>query len=821
MYLIYVLVQDVEAVQPSAIASSPTKPGSLDYHRECENYQMAGKIHEALFPRSYLIESVEEWLPHNGKVKGLFSGGLCDKTISSDSITQRMLLITAKIETFEFSFGKNPWAADMKFNLGFPQLLSFRLNELEVVSNCGEEGENFDKLSVALDADHPYFDSIRVQCVLSLQNNPSNVKHICFLEVTAKYSTASLGGDPLSSEVGKWSIGKELEPTKDATTLGGVEVYVFAVEEVVGPLVFTGVGIDNYAGFVFQIARVDDTSDIASSIEECFYEEDPRLTSADITHYNYFESNGKAQTGYRENGQFSTHIVRNLFREMALEDKQVAILLQKLNHFYPEFTTNPVSKVLPIMLDILERCFADNQISLIQSVIRVSHIKSDDSMINPPVRQIFSTFTKTISIVKQFVLKRPNLNMIECAILSDNKWGKVSAILVAISQFLIAGVLAWHVFFAQADDSADSAKCDVFSIFTDVMAQSSVPDMRGCIMKCYWKVDFSFMMTIIAVVVSCIKVGKQIQDQRRFHAIFKPLMKVKPSAINIVLLLLDCCVNVVLSCLTVVLTLFLISLADEVTDLVLNCLAITFIVELDEDLNDRDPVEVEDLVIQSFKKYLIADMMRESGDISHQHSGNEEKKSEKASIFELFVGKILNSLLFENTPNAACPKLSNGKINTEIRCLGARLVNADYSSNEKSTKVNSGVTDIVKSQIEKGVLLLPVLNDRFQGDPHPGKPKFLVLQFRGDTGDIITFSVREKLVVDFKVVESMLRNTKNGSSTTNSDQQCVIIKTSLLDRLLRWPFSVRALLLFYHIQTNKHTYIHTSEKQLYIFFPIR
>jgi len=420
-----------------------------------------------------------------------------------------------------------------------------------------------------------------VQCVLSLQKNPSNVKHICYLEVKAPNSTATLTRNgvhiPFIKD-GVWSIGEKLHPTKKDAKIGEGGYYVFDVEEVKDPLVFTGVGVDSYAGFFFQIARIENENHVDCLIDECFYGE-PRLTAADVTHCNYFESGRKDQTGYKESGH-STHIVRNLFREIAMEDKQVAILLQKLNHFYPVFTTNPVSKVLPFMLDILERCFEDNQISLIQSVIRVSHIKSDEEMINPPVRQIWSTFTETISSVKQFVLLRPNLNMIECAILSDKMHGKVSSILVAISQCLIAYILASHVLFPQSDDyNADSQQCDITSIYNDVKRHHS--DMWGCVLKCYWRVNFSLMMTVIAVVISYMKVYKQIQDQYRFHIIFKKLIKENSSGMNIVLLLLDCFVNVILSFLTVFLTFFLISSSDEATDLVLNCLAITFIVELD------------------------------------------------------------------------------------------------------------------------------------------------------------------------------------------------------------------------------------------------
>ena len=41
-------------------------------------------------------------------------------------------------------------------------------------------------------------------------------------------------------------------------------------------------------------------------------------------------------------------------------NKLAAILLQKLDHLYPEFNINLVSRILLIMLDILERCFASS-----------------------------------------------------------------------------------------------------------------------------------------------------------------------------------------------------------------------------------------------------------------------------------------------------------------------------------------------------------------------------------------------------------------------------------------------------------------------------
>eukprot|EP01036_Dinobryon_divergens_P029662 gene29662-38788_t len=738
-------------------------PLDLKYHEKCEYSQVKNRVCEFLFPLSYLVDEVEERIPYNGTKLNMFNKGFRNKTVAQDSVTQRMLLITAKVTTFEFGFAKNPWHKGSGCE---SQLLSFRLNESEVVSNYGESEESLQKLVIKLDKDHPYLDSLKVQCVLSLQNNPRNVKHICFLEVAAKNATATLNGEYLALTKGVWKIGKYLDPTngeKDPTfDSKSCPMHVFKVEEEKGPLVFTGVGIDNYAGFVFQLARKGEES-IDTFIDECFYDADePRLTPADITHYNYFESFKKDQTGYKDVGQFSTLVTRNLFRELAVEDKQVAILFQKLNYLYPEFTTNPVFKVLPSMLDILERCFADNQIGLIQSVIRVSHIKSENSLINPPVREIWTTFSKTISMVKQFVLKRPNLNMIECAILQESWFDKLRALFVAVAQFLIAYILASHVLFPTTnDDDEGTANCDVQSILIDIWSHS-MNKWHFCMLKCFWHVNFSFMMTIIAVVMSIFKVQKQIDDQSKFRNIFKTLVD-SPSQTNYfneLLLICDYIVNVVLSNFTVLLTFLLISSADEVTDLVLNCLAITFIVELDEDLNYRDPVEINDLVVRSFKAYLIREMKRESESICVKHM--EDK---------------------------------NGDIDEKF--LLDQLDSAEYSSGRpKSEKVD--VTEKVKEYI-KVKKHLPILNESFK-DPDPGCPKFLILRLKHNK----EIRVREKHVLDFKVLENILkegttpqmlnpRSIYFENVLTSISTAVTMMVTKVLPSLtpsLRWVFSL-------------------------------
>jgi len=81
-----------------------------------------------------------------------------------------------------------------------------------------------------------------------------------------------------------------------------------------------------------------------------------------------------------------------------------------------------------------------------------------------------------------------------------------------------------------------------------------------------------------------------------------------------------------------------------------------------------------------------------------------------------------------------------------------QLVSAGYSSDPFSFETNQTVLCIVQSYIEDG-RLLPVLNDQFRGDPDPGETKFLVLRFRND----LTINVRERLVVDFSIIEKIVR----------------------------------------------------------------
>jgi hypothetical protein len=248
-------------------------------------------------------------------------------------------------------------------------------------------------------------------------------------------------------------------------------------------------------------------------------------------------------------------------------------------------------------------------------------------------------------------------------------------------------------------------------------------------------------MTIIAVVFSYLKMLKQCQDQYRFYCVFYQWMKENPSFLKIFLLLFDCIVNIILPFFTVLLTFFLISSSDEVNDLVLNCLAITFIVELDDDLNHRDPVEVNDLVIQSFKKYLFLGMKRITEEIQN---GITERNTNFGAISMLAT--FFFYVFFEST--------RNNKTVFDSEYLLKQLKSADYFSDLRSLNENLKILMIVQSFIMEGVKLLPVENGTFHGDPDFGKLKHLVMRFKNG----VIINVRENLDVDFAIVEKMLRN---------------------------------------------------------------
>ena len=680
---------------------------------------MEGKIQELIFPKSYLVDHVGERLPHNGKIKTIGETELGYKTIANDSITQKMFLITKNVHELEFTFSKNPWEFETGSNFGnFNQLISLKFRDIEVsnseISSSDIPSLKPQTLAITLHDEHPYLDSIRMQCVLSLQNNPSNVKHICFLEVFAENSKATLGGQPHPNKDGKWSIGTPLPTTQE--TIEDTKVHVFAVEELKGPLVFTGVGIDNFAGFVFQLASLNSNqrSNANELIDECFFKNEIlRFIPADITNYEYFESLKRDHTAYQKRSMWikkQPFLVRNTFRELAVEDANIPILFQQLNYFYFKGTTQSPSKIISSMVELLGECFANNKLGMLQSVIRINHLKAvNGSSINPPVRQIWSTVADTMFMVKQLKLERPNLNMIECAILSEIPKEKLEAVLVAIAQCLMAFVLALHVLVPKPSVDGRDDKCDAYSILINVISQEYTSAWYGCWMKCYWRVDFSFMMTIIAVVMVMLKVVKQVDDQRKFYLVFDKLVTEKKKWIDGFLLILDIIVNFWLPFLLVLLTFILISKSDEVTDLVLNCLATTFIVELDDDLNKRDTVEVDDLVIETFRKHLLT----KCKDIDAEH---------------------------------------NGKSPFDKDFLKKQLISADYSTDPKSSKRNEEVLDKVQSFIEKGKLL-PVVNT-FLGDPHYGKTKHLALRFR----DNLVISVQEHSVVDFSVIEKMVKS---------------------------------------------------------------
>eukprot|EP01036_Dinobryon_divergens_P027445 gene27445-36221_t len=589
--------------EAALVCPYPSSLTHIEYHKR-------RKIHEFLFPRSYLVDDVEKTPPHYGRKRNVLAIGFGDKTFSPESITQKMLLVTANFTKFTFGFGKNPFGLDLQDTT---ELLSCNFGDF-VVTNATTTP--MECLEIELDSNNPYFEYIKVQCMLSLQNPARNVKHICYLELAAKKSTGTK----------VWSIGKVLP--RHQHEIGSTKVHVFEVEYVQGPLVFTGVGIDHFSGFVFQIARMfaanPTTEEVDGFLERLFYDKKkPRLTAADITNYPFFESSN--HSGYHQDTNEMAHYYSSTihsrkpiidYSEIAVQDKDAVLLFQKLN-FYCLNGNNPVPNIISSMLDVLERCFVDGNMGLIQSVIRLRRMKTFQSH---SVYQLWFTFAEQINVVKQFILERPSLNMIECAILSDNWRDKGTAILVAVLQMFIALLLTWYVFVHPCNSSSGekSEEGDGEKLLFRILWES-LSNCKTSLSwdQCYrgselytrtflWKPTCSLLMSVIAATLTGLKIQTQVNDHNKFVKIFHNeslFISLYSDCwqlrwMNRVLLAVDRIVNVYVSVFIVFLTFFLISRSEQVIDLVLNCMAVTFIVELDDELNHRDPVEIDDLVVE-------------------------------------------------------------------------------------------------------------------------------------------------------------------------------------------------------------------------------
>ena len=648
---------------------------------------------EFLFPVSYLVDKVvERERDATANCSRNFYGVKNDQLVSPNTMVQRMMLITAKALKFEFGFAKN-----LGIDKDFKHLASFKLiNESEVVSNI-EPGALTDKLEVELDPAFPYFNSIRIQCLISKRRNQ---RHICYIEVSATNAKArhiEVSATDSEAKVSttewstgsKWSIGKELKQFED---LAG-KVCVYTPEIIHGPLVFTGVGVDLFAGFLFQISSLVEKPSPSSLrrktsmwLEETFYDEKARLSSAGITDYMFFESPKGDQTGYREMFQLGG-AVRKEFRELAVEDKEAPILFQRLNRSYLELTSNPISIVLPSMIQLLEKSLAESKIGLIQSVIRINHMEAKYT--NYTVRKIWSTFTKSITLVKKFVLLRSELNVFECAILLDCFWKKIIALSVAAAQILSYAALASYIYYDQCtEDSAGAARY-----------------------HCFGRVKMAIPISLLSTFLTFLKVRYQTTRQFKFETIFKDI--IKPSSLNYILLLVDFISNVLMGFFSMVLCFVLICRSDNVLDVVLNALAVASISELDEELGSVLD-DGGNLVEEFFKAHLKESMAAVSREIDRDLAAS---------------GRMLDSSF-----------------------LLGMLVRANYSPNQYAD--GEDVTDRVRVFIENGGNRFMVTDDNLGSQRAQERTEYLVLHFKYG----ISFSLKEQTVVYFSEIEHILKS---------------------------------------------------------------
>jgi len=530
--------------------------------------------------------------------------------LTGNAVVKRMYLITSVSPVLQFEFS---YIASHDFEtLHAFKLLDSKGNLREEVANHSLVKDSTKLRILFNDVNKPFCDEIKMQCVYSQCPDVDNslfTKGICFLEITSKNATAKLDGNDYPGQT--WTIGKELN-SDDMTR----SYKVMKTESLRGPLLFSGVGIDNFCGFIFQLSTLQSSLEVSSNnfndeqlqffIDENFYDDSARLVLAGIKNYELFESQKNPnQSGYSE------VILRSNFQELAVEDED-PLQLFKLLDDYRKWTTNPISRILPSMVTMVDRCLSNGSLGLVQSVIRMNHVTLFYPLITNKI--IWSTFSSTMSTVKQFIIQRPSLNLIQCEILRGTYFGRLCAVVLVLSQILLTVILIIHITIYQCESES----------------------------TCFWKSDFAIPMSIVALVFSLLKVRNHYNDKIKFDKVFKNIIKHKTNhksgdLIN-TLIVADFISNKFLFFITPIVAFVLIANTGSLLDMVLNLLAVTYIVELDEQLNSRDPIEINDLIREYFKDNLKNNMNEVS-----QHLDNQLISNDCIGDLKLFEKELLQA----------------------------------------------------------------------------------------------------------------------------------------------------------------------------------
>ena len=497
--------------------------------------------------------------------------------IAPRAIIDRMYLITAASPVLEFKFSRI-------YDDNFMSLSSFKLiDEDQRVDEVANRSIGSDGLSHTLkisfnDMNNPFFDEVRMQCVYLKRDDGLYKKSICYLELISTYATAQLDGCGLKDQ--RWKLGTELIGDDLTSFKAKYQKHeVLKTETVYGPLMITGVGIDRYpGGFLFQISTFNTIQvratreQLKSFADENTYEENARLQPASKSDYT------PLMPPYPSD---DVDLPRN-FQELAIEDEESYLLFKKLDDF-SRHTPNPISRVLPDMIMMVDRCLTEGRITLAQAIIRMNHMTfKDPSGTN---KRIWATFKSTMSTVKQFIIKKPTLNMIECEIIGGTSLGKLVAILMACAQIFLIVILVIYVVFHQCNNSAIYKSC------------------------CFWKNGYAIPMSIMSFFFSIWIASSHIEDKLKFDDVFTRMIRDKKMhcmyyLINELLLFLDFISNKILPYVCSFVAFVLLGNSSELLDMVLNLLAITYIVELDQQLNPFDIEGINDLVRKYFKDHL-------------------------------------------------------------------------------------------------------------------------------------------------------------------------------------------------------------------------
>jgi len=542
-----------------------------DHYRKRLNERCGAhfRVKEFLFPRNHFISEKE---------KVAKPGVTQDNTkFSAETCLQKFFLFTENVNDFEFFYSTSEergygWVVAGIFGLGPKNRLfiSGPATSLDIL----DEQNLFKRLF--LNENQPYFTKITVQTSI--------------FDAFHYDGLLWRGINYLKLESG---VNNVLELGEIHAVGRGENAHVLYSEcdEVEGKLIINGVGTDKYNLACFQV--VDLSGCVTVPVET--------QALSEMCH-------GTSILGVKP---CATKLSRmEKYRAIAVEDLEVLATFHELAyHANDIWVTDTTYSMLPQFLSILSKSMESPMV--IQSVLRIAHVlfgrleelqtessgashstsppesskqtrhfKEMDFQIVleiPPsnvknVALIWGALTKTVVFVKQISDRRVllKLNLLQCAILKHDLKFTAGALLVGLCQISLTGIL---FFYAWSN------------------------------LHLFWEFPPAAPFSFVSFVLVSLTVANDVLGTWNFISTFQPEKSFHKR--DWVLLCVDFFVNIICACCLALLTFILIGTSDDFLDIVLNSVALVFVVQLDDTINPLDNIHVDDLV----REFLITQLL--------------------------------------------------------------------------------------------------------------------------------------------------------------------------------------------------------------------